>query len=126
MRAQIKVPSEAEEQTRIFEWAFLSRGRHPELGLLFAIPNGGSRHPAEAGHLKAQGVKSGVPDMFLPVSRGKYHGLFIELKRVKGGRASVAQEAWIQELRKQGYRADIVKGSDAAVHLIIDYLLERL
>ena len=66
---------EAEEQAALFRWALLSRGRIPELDLLFHIPNGGSRHPREAANLKRQGVKAGVPDLFLPIARGKYHGL---------------------------------------------------
>ena len=72
--------SEHDEQSAIFEWAALMQGAYPELGLLFAIPNGGKRDKATAGKLKAEGVKAGVPDMCLPVSNGKYHGLFIELK----------------------------------------------
>lgn len=125
MRPRIE-PSEAREQETIFEWSFLARGRYPELKLLFAIPNGGSRHPAEAAHLKAQGVKSGVPDMCLPVARGGYHGLYIELKRQKGGRPSANQTAWIEELRKQDYYAAVVHGSDAAVLLITKYLKGEL
>ena len=50
---------------------------------MFHIPNGGSRNKLEASNLKKQGVKAGVPDLFLPVGRGSYHGLFIELKSAK-------------------------------------------
>ena len=57
-------------------------GKYPELELMYAIPNGGKRHIHTAVVLKQTGVKSGVPDIFLPVRRGK-HGLFIEMKRKK-------------------------------------------
>lgn len=86
----VPAPTEAEEQTELFAWAELLRGRFPELRLLYHVPNGGSRNRIEAARLQAQGVKAGVPDLCLPVARGKYHGLYIELKRTRGGRISEA------------------------------------
>lgn len=64
------LPTEAEEQATLFSWAAMKRGKYPELDLLFHIPNGGSRGKAEAARFKAEGVKPGVPDLFLPVARG--------------------------------------------------------
>lgn len=75
------LPTEAQEQATLFSWAEMQSGRRPELRLLFHIPNGGSRGKAEAARFKMEGVKPGVPDLFLPVPRGPWHGLFIELKR---------------------------------------------
>ena len=46
---------------------------------VFAIPNGGSRDRREAARMTAQGVKPGVPDLFIPRAAGKFHGLFIEM-----------------------------------------------
>ena len=77
--------------------------RWPELRLLHAIPNGGKRDIRTAAMLKAEGVKPGVPDICLPVPRGGKHGLYIELKRRKGGTVSKAQEAWIRALMAQGF-----------------------
>lgn len=37
--------------------------------LLFAIPDGGRRDAVTGAHLKAEGVRAGVPDMFLAVPR---------------------------------------------------------
>ena len=68
--------SEHDEQVALFQWAGYQLGACPELALMFAIPNGGDRHPAVAGKLRDEGVKAGVPDIFLPVPRGKYHGMF--------------------------------------------------
>lgn len=118
----IRVPTEAQEQAALFRWAAFAAGTHPELRLLFHVPNGGSRNPIEARHLKEQGVKPGVPDMFLPVPRGGYHGLFIELKRSKGGVVSEDQRAWLDRLRLQGYRAEVARGWDAAREIIEEYL----
>lgn len=118
----LHVPTEAQEQTMLFEWARFQRGRYPELDLLFHIPNGGSRNKAEAARLKAEGVKAGVPDLCLPVPRGHFHGLYIELKRKRGGRIDPAQTAWLEGLMKQGYSVAICKGWEAAVDIILNYL----
>jgi hypothetical protein len=92
-----------------------------ELRLLFAIPNGGARHPAVAGKLKAEGVKAGVPDLLLPVARRRWNGLFIEMKSAKG-RVSPAQKEWIDALDAQGYRCEVCYGAEAAFDAILGYL----
>lgn len=97
----------------------------PELALLYHVPNGGSRNKIEAARLRAQGVKSGVPDLCLPVARGGNHGLYIELKRQRGGRISEEQVRWIDGLLEQGYAAAICKGWQEAASVIIDYLQRK-
>ena len=116
------VPTEAEEQITLFEWARLQRGKYPELTLLYHVPNGGSRNKAEAGRLRAEGVKAGVPDLCLPVPRGRFHGLYNELKRRRGGRVDELQVAWKEELMKQGYSVALCKGWEAAAEVILNYL----
>lgn len=116
------IPSEHDEQVALFKWAALRQARYPELALMFAIPNGGARHPAVAAKLLKEGVKAGVPDICLPVARGGFHGLFIELKRLRGGTASQFQRAWILELTKKGFVAEICRGCDAAIVAIESYL----
>ena len=92
---KMPVPTEAQEQMTLFSWAAMQSGKYPELNLLYHVPNGGSRHKAEAGRLRAEGVKAGVPDLCLPVARGQYHGLYIELKRQRGGRTSdINRSGW--------------------------------
>ena len=76
--------TEHDEQAALFQWAELMAAQIPELRLMFAIPNGGHRHIGVARKLKAEGVKPGVPDIFLPVARNKFHGLFIEMKFGRG------------------------------------------
>ena len=116
------IPTEAQEQKDLFRWAELMSKRYPELELLFHIPNGGSRHIVEAANLKAQGVRAGVPDIFLPVARLGYHGMFIEMKRRKGGRLSEAQKEWICVLERNGYFAIVCAGWEEAVEAIESYL----
>lgn len=113
--------TEHDEQVALFEWAALHRATYPELGLLFAIPNGGKRHIGTARKLKAEGVKAGVPDLFLPAPRAQYHGLFLELKR-KGGVITVEQRSWLTYLAEQGYATSVCYGWRAAIEIIEMYL----
>lgn len=120
--ADLPVPSEAEEQMAVFTWAAMERARLPELALLYHVPNGGSRHPVEAARMKAQGVKPGVPDLCLPAARHGCHGLYIEMKRKKGGVVSPEQREWLAALTAQGYRAIVCRGAEAAIDAIKEYL----
>jgi hypothetical protein len=112
------------EQVALLEWAWARLQVFPELEMLFAIPNGGHRKASVAGKLRAEGVKRGVPDICLPVARGGYHGLFIEMKAVDG-RPTADQKNWIAMLNMQGYRATVCKGWEAARDEIVAYLAEK-
>ena len=67
-------------------------------------------------------VKRGVPDICLPVARRGCHGLYIELKRVKGSHISREQLQWMDALARQGYQCAICKGWEMARDVIVDYL----
>lgn len=118
---QPRAEREHQEQVALINWARLNSVRAPELALLFAVPNGGDRHPAVAAKLAAEGVQPGVPDLCLPVARQGYYGMYIELK-APGGEASEAQEEWIAALRAQGYWAEVIEGWVAAARKICLYL----
>lgn len=74
----------------------------------------------------AQGVRPGVPDIMIPRAAGKYHGLFIEMKREKGSTTSPDQIAWIETLNAEGYYARVCKGFDEARETIELYMAGRL
>lgn len=112
---------EAAEQELIIDWAKRTECTWPEIALLHHIPNGGQRNKAVAAKLKAEGVKAGVPDLCLPVPRGRYHGMYIELK-AQGGRPTQEQKAWIAALTEQGYAAQICVGFEEAKETIEQYL----
>ena len=114
--------TEHDIQRTFFTWAEYQSGSIPELKLLHAIPNGGHRHKATAGKLKAEGVKAGVPDVCLPVARGGFHGCYLEFK-TKKGRPTEAQLEWLEALAEQGYYTAIVRSFDEATELIKDYYL---
>ena len=117
-------PTEEQEQAAVFEWIVLMRNQFPELDLCFHIANGGLRSKPEAVRFKKIGVKPGVPDLFLPVARGGWHGLFIEMKRQKGGRLSDEQKAWIDALTAEHYLAVRADGAEQACEILYKYLTE--
>lgn len=121
-----RVPSEDEEQAAVIRWAELQMGRWPDLEWLYHIPNGGKRGKIEAARFKAMGVKAGVPDLCLPVPKGGYHGLYIEMKRREGGKLSKDQRKWIDGLRENGYCVQRCDGHQEAVRVLGDYLRGRL
>ena len=116
------IPSEHDEQSALMDWIYLTAWKHPELHLFYHIPNEGKRSPAAAMKLKQEGLKAGVPDNFLPVARGEYHGLYIELKRIRGGKVSPEQQQWIGDLNAQGYLAVVCKGWEEAAEVITKYM----
>lgn len=102
-----KAGTEHAHQVALFMWASQNLERYPELKWMYAIPNGGERNIAVAGRLKAEGVKTGVSDVCLPVARDGRHGLYIEMKKPKGltpaGVESDKQKEFGDFLNLQGY-----------------------
>jgi hypothetical protein len=114
--------SEHTEQVALFNWCKSMEGSHPQLALLFSIPNGGKRHLGTAVKLKASGTKSGVPDIFLPVAnRHGKHGLWIELK-VGKNKPTKNQQHWLRELEAEGYATALCYGFKEARNTIVKYL----
>ena len=118
----LPVPTESVEQQCLFRWARMEEAAHPELRWLYHVPNGGKRDRRVAAKLCGEGVKPGVPDLCLPVPRGEFHGLYIEMKRLRGGTTSTEQKEWLEELKKQGYHACVCRGWEAAANTILGYL----
>lgn len=115
---------EEQEQIAIMHWARLQEQAHPELRMLHHIPNGGQRSKATAGRLKAAGVKSGVPDLCLPVPRGGYHGLYIELK-VGKNKPTQNQREWLEALKGYGFYTAVCYGFSEAVATLEKYIKQE-
>lgn len=114
------IPTEHQEQCAVIEWC----DQHPIAKRIFAIPNGSNKSPAAAAKFKREGLRKGVPDLFLPVARRGFHGLFIEMKHTKGSAVSPEQVAWVDYLFSAGYVARTARGADDAIAMISDYLKE--
>jgi len=125
---------EHDQQVLLFQWIDLMKGQIPELELVFAIPNGGHRHKAVAAKLRAEGVRAGIPDIFIACPReiitGGYQvgpraesfgGLFIELKAGKN-KTTESQDEWIFRLKNAGYKVAVCYGFEEAKREILGYL----
>lgn len=113
---------EFREQKALMEYAGIKAKTDLRWGLIFSIPNGGHRHIAVAKRMKAEGVKSGVPDLFLPVQCKGFGGLFLEMKKQKYGRITDNQKDWFEKLRKQGYKVCLAEGFEKAKNMVEWYL----
>lgn len=113
--------SEHSEQCALFEWAAIKSRQIPDLEYLFAIPNGGWRHKATAGRLRAEGLKAGVPDIFLPVPRSDYAGLWIEMKW-GSNKPTRSQRRWLDFLAGQGYYTAVCWNWEDARDEVLRYL----
>ena len=111
--------SEHAEQSMVIKWFRL---QYPLLEkCLWAIPNGGMRHIRTAVKLKEEGVAAGVSDLFLMVSRGEKHGMFIEMK-AKGGKLQPNQKEFLNTAIYMGYEGVVCFGFDEAKSAIKKYL----
>jgi hypothetical protein len=117
------IPSEHQEQSVvILWWDRIALQRWPlTIYHLFAIPNAGAgASRGQAGKMKAEGARSGIPDLFLAVPRGEWAGMFIEMKR-RDGKPSFAQEVAMMALGKR-YKCVVCRGADEAIKAITEYL----
>lgn len=111
--------SETTEQIALFNWARANEDFIPELKLLHHVPNEGKRSNGPV--MKAAGLKTGVPDLCLPVARREYHGLYIEMK-YGSGKTTKTQEEFMSMLQKQGYKTAVAHGAEQAREIIRHYL----
>ena len=113
--------SEFSEQVEVMDWARSNQNTYPDLKYLFHIPNGGFRDVITGSRMKRAGVKKGVPDLFLPMGNHLWHGLWIEMKSVKGVQSD-EQIDWENFLERQGYKAVVCYTGKEAIKVLHDYL----
>ena len=113
---------EHQEQCALMQWwALESRYYGIDERLLYAIPNGGLRSRVTGARMKREGVRAGVPDIFLAVPRGGHYGMYIEMK-TETGRVQPSQETMMSLLQAQGYKCCVCRGWDEARVAITQYL----
>ena len=110
------IPTEHCEQVNFVNWF---EYQYPKVKLM-AIPNGEKRHIAVAKRLKKEGVRKGVPDLFIPEWQ-----IWIEMKRQKGGRLNQEQKEWLDYLEKCGYIVAVCKGFDEAKAFIVKTIKDK-
>lgn len=114
------IPSEHDEQVSLFQEMAIRAKQDPRWGKAFAIPNGGLRNIVVAKKLKAEGVRAGTPDIFIPVPCGRYCGMFLEMKKRKGGSVSQEQYEFFCGVQMDYFTA-IGHGAQHAIELVSTY-----
>jgi len=112
---------ESLHQQALFTWAGYQECIFPVLKLLHHIPNGGKRDEKTARKLKREGVKAGVPDVFLPSARGEHHGLYIEMK-FGTNKPTKEQKEFIRLLKEENYKVEVCYHWLEARDIIVNYL----
>ena len=115
------VHHEAQEQREVIKHCTNMSLYIPIYGLIFHISNEGKRSLIGGRLAKLGGIKSGVPDLMLPVARCGFHGLFIEMKS-NVNKTSDKQDFWITELKEQGYKVEVCYSSFEATQVIDKYV----
>ena len=110
---------EAQLQSECIRWFRLQYPNYA--GIIFAIPNGGSRNVIEAANLKRQGVTAGVADVILLLHNTQYNSLCIEFKYGRG-KQTQAQLEFQAQAEKYGNRYIVVNSFDDFAKQINDYL----
>lgn len=118
-----KPKSEHQEQAVVVSWCSMA---FPGV-LVFAVPNAAKRSQWEASRLKAEGLRPGIPDLYVDEARGGWFGLRIEMKRASERRAingglSDDQLKVREILLKKGYRCVTCYDSAEAIEAISWYL----
>lgn len=125
--------TEFAEQTALFQWCALNVGKYPDLKWYYAIKNEEKSGSVIRGNRsRISGTKKGVSDTCLPVKRGAYSGLYLELKRLslkpkKKGRGGVSDEqlefgAFVQS---QGFGFVVCYGWEEAAKILVQYLEQK-
>ena len=119
---------ESAYQTQVVEWsrwAFKANPvRYPHLDMLHCSLNGVKLSGTQAKIAKGQGMLSGVPDLFLPVPKNGYHGLFIEMKSEKG-RVTENQNWFLTNAESLGYKIAVCYSAKEAIAAIQAYYAEH-
>ena len=111
-------PTEFQEQSALVKWS-----RTKNLPLM-AIPNGGARSLWEGQRKRAEGLLIGASDLFLAMPSKGLSGFWIEMKARKR-KPTYEQIAFMEQMRKNGYKAEYYDDWEKAKNAILEYLGEK-
>jgi len=111
--------SEYQEALKIEEWRLNNLKQYPILEYSVCHLTGSKMSIGVIAKTKKIGaLKKGIPDYFFPIPTKDSHGLWLELKKEKGGKVSLEQKKWIIAMNNLGYSAHVVEGAKEAIHFI--------
>lgn len=111
--------SEAEEAKALCKYMQL---KHPQVyEHMLHIKNEGKCSLRAGFQANLIGRKKGVPDYFIAIPIGRYHGFWLELKAGKN-KPTKDQKVWLGRLAKQDYACVVAWGWEAAAQCIEQYI----
>lgn len=117
---------ESAHQAQVMEWSrwAYKMGKYPMLSMLHCSLNGVKLSATQARIAKAQGMLSGVPDLFLPLPKNGHHGLYIEMKSEKG-RLTENQQWFLSNAESLGYKTAVCYSAKEAIDAIEAYYSDK-
>ncbi|MGN1105911.1 MAG: VRR-NUC domain-containing protein [Huintestinicola sp.] len=112
--------SEETEQIHLMIWCRFMQTKFPELETIYHIVNEGKRTTVTGGKLKEMGLRKGMPDLHLPVSRCTCPSLYIEMKKI-GGKPTAEQIDCLELLERYGNAVAICEGAEQAEKVLTAY-----
>lgn len=116
--------TEHDIQATFFDWVRLKEKHDWRFSLIFAVPNGGHRHPVVARKLQREGARAGVPDVLIMVpgtyAEKAYPGAVIEFKS-KSGALTDNQSGMLHLINKAGFLVSVMRHPDHAISFIESY-----
>jgi len=129
-----KPDTEYAHQCAVMAWASSNIGKYPELKWYYSIQNEEKSNSAfVGGRARASGKKAGVSDTCLPVKRGGFSGLYIEMKKPsrkpkrKGSLGGVSEEQleFGRFIQSQGFGFIVCYSWEEARDILIQYLEQK-
>ena len=112
---------EAQEQREFFHLVRSLEPIYPELQMVRSDQAGMRTHPAQAQKAKAGGMRRGFPDIDVPIAKGGYTGMHIEMKSERG-QLTEDQKWWLAQLRDQGRKCVVCRSARQAWEELSKYL----
>jgi len=112
--------TEHEEQVNLINWCDAHHDHR--VRSIYAHMNGVRTTIGAAMKAKAEGARAGIPDLFLPIGSNGFFGLYLEMKRLKGGTLSDVQRKRMFALSQSGYECVRANGAEEAKLAIEEYL----
>lgn len=114
---------EDSELIKFFDWVRINEKFDPRLSAIYHIANERRTSMHSGKIFKQKGVKSGIPDVHVPIPSGMYPGLYIEFK-VRPNNLSPEQKKMIKTLLNIGHLVVVAWSADEAIDIVCEYLSE--
>lgn len=113
--------SEDGELIKFFEWLAWQTIQRPEFAVVHHVENERRTSWSQGKTRKQKGVKAGIPDIVAPIPRGRFPGLYIEMKS-EHGKLSDKQKTMCELLHSLGHCVRLARSADEAIEIFKKYI----